>query len=70
MKRVHPALPAGRRLCIPAIGVALSTLCLQAFAHPGHAVDSLEALHWHASDLFGLAIVIGLGVGALWLSRR
>ena len=40
---------------------------LPAHAHPGHAAD---ALHWHASDLFGLAIVIALGVGALWLARR
>lgn len=63
MKLLRPTLTA-------AAPVALSGISLSALAHPGHAAHAAEAFHWHASDLFGLAIVIGLGLGALWLARR
>ncbi len=38
-----------------------------AAAHEGHGLDNP---HWHASDLFGLLLVVALAAGALWWRGR
>ena len=35
-----------------------------------HEEGGLASIHWHASDLLGLAVVGVLCLGALWLARR
>ena len=38
-----------------------------AAAHEGHG---LAGAHWHASDLFGLALALAAGVGMVWWRGR
>lgn len=37
-------------------------------AHEGHGLPG--ASHWHASDVLGLLLAAGVGVGLWWFSRR
>jgi hypothetical protein len=37
---------------------------LPAWAHEGHGMPGLT--HWHASDVLGFAIIIGLIAAAIW----
>ena len=54
--------PAQRSIAMALTLMALSGLAL---AHEGHG---MEGSHWHATDLLGL--LVGLGVAALtWRSR-
>jgi hypothetical protein len=39
-----------------------------AWGHEGHGMP--DASHWHASDTFGLALVVALAALALWWSAR
>ncbi|WP_161799012.1 hypothetical protein [Caenimonas sp. SL110] len=39
-----------------------------AFAHSGHGAHA--ALHWHATDTFGLLVVGSLAAAAVWLARK
>jgi hypothetical protein len=39
-----------------------------AWAHDGHGMPT--QIHWHATDVLGLAIAIGLAAAAIWLSGR
>jgi hypothetical protein len=48
------------------LAIAASALHAAAWAHPGHGIDGPG--HWHATDLWGLAIAAS---AAAWLwSRR
>lgn len=50
--------------------LALSLALLHAglaAAHEGHGPSNP---HWHASDLFGVALVVGLIAVALWKRRK
>ena len=38
-----------------------------AAAHDGHG---LAGAHWHASDLFGLALALAAGAGMVWWRGR
>jgi hypothetical protein len=38
-----------------------------AAAHEGHGVSGA---HWHASDLFGLALALAAGAGMVWWRGR
>jgi hypothetical protein len=38
-----------------------------AAAHEGHG---FSGAHWHASDLFGPAVLLAVGGAALWWGRR
>ncbi len=38
-----------------------------ACAHEGHG---LAGAHWHASDLFGLALALAAGAGMVWWRGR
>jgi hypothetical protein len=56
-----------RRL-LPALLVTL--LNLQpglAAAHEGHGLPNP---HWHASDLFGIALVVGVLAAAFWSRKK
>ncbi len=37
-------------------------------AHPGHGMPG--NFHWHATDAFGLALVVAAAAGAWWWVRR
>ena len=39
----------------------------EAWAHSGHGMPG--EMHWHATDVAGLAVVIGGALIAWWLSR-
>ena len=39
-----------------------------ALAHEGHGLPGLS--HWHASDVFGLVMVVAAAAGLWWFSRR
>jgi hypothetical protein len=39
-----------------------------AWAHDGHGLPG--AGHWHATDAFGLALIVALAALALWWSAR
>jgi len=56
-----------RRTALPLGLLAGFPVALPARAHPGHGEG---LLHAHASDVFGLVIVLALAVVALWLGRR
>ena len=59
---LHACKPAQRSIAMALTLMALSGLAL---AHEGHG---MEGSHWHATDLLGL--LVGLGVAALtWRSR-
>ncbi len=47
--------------------LALAGAALQVLAHGGHG--GTEPSHWHASDLWGLAVA-ALAAAALWAARR
>lgn len=50
--------------------LALATALMHAglaAAHEGHGLDNP---HWHASDLFGIALVVGIAALALWARRK
>ncbi|MFC5496945.1 hypothetical protein ACFPOE_05315 [Caenimonas terrae] len=51
---------------IPA-GAALLAACASALAHDA---GGWAAIHWHASDVLGVAVVSSLCVAAVWLARR
>ena len=38
-----------------------------AAAHEGHGPANP---HWHASDLFGIALLVAVAAGVFWFSRR
>jgi hypothetical protein len=38
-----------------------------AWAHDGHAMPT--EFHWHATDVLGLAVVLGLAALAIWFTR-
>ncbi len=46
---------------------ALALTTQLAAAHAGHA---LADPHWHASDLFGPALMLGCAAAAFWLWRK
>jgi hypothetical protein len=46
----------------------ISTAAHHAWAHGGHGMAA--AIHWHASDFAGLAVVVAGAMLALWLSRN
>jgi hypothetical protein len=39
-----------------------------AMAHEGHGLPGTS--HWHASDVFGLVLVVAAVAGLWWFSRR
>ncbi|AMO22362.1 hypothetical protein GCM10027034_27020 [Ramlibacter solisilvae] len=39
-----------------------------AWAHDGHGMPT--ASHWHATDVLGLILVLGMAAVAIWLSGR
>jgi hypothetical protein len=45
-----------------------SAAALPALAHQGHGMPGVS--HWHATDTWGLAVVIGLAALAIWFSRK
>jgi hypothetical protein len=47
--------------------LVLVSSCKIAAAHGGHG---LSGAHWHASDLFGPALLLALAGAALWWNRR
>jgi hypothetical protein len=55
--------PMNRRLIAAALLLASSC----AAAHEGHG---LAGAHWHASDLFGLALALAAGAGMVWWRGR
>jgi hypothetical protein len=53
--------------CSLLVGAALAGLTsLPAVAH----VTGVESPHWHAGDVWGVLVVIGLTAVAAWLDRR
>jgi len=58
-----PRKPA-MRITTAAVLLATATL---AHAHEGHGPANP---HWHASDLFGIALIVAVAAGLLWFSRR
>jgi hypothetical protein len=38
-----------------------------AWAHEGHGMPT--QVHWHATDVLGLAVVLGLAALAIWFTR-
>ncbi|MFY8088694.1 MAG: hypothetical protein ACOVOG_15845 [Rubrivivax sp.] len=52
-----------------AAGALALTLAVPAHAHPGHGE---EGSHWHATDLFGFALMLAVAVGAMawWRGRK
>ena len=53
-----------RHLALP---VALTLHAGLAAAHEGHGLPNP---HWHASDLFGIALVVGVLAVALWRRKK
>jgi hypothetical protein len=47
--------------------LALIAACTAASAHEGHGQ---HGSHWHASDVFGFALLIGLAALAVWWRGR
>jgi hypothetical protein len=49
-----------------ASGIALLGATAGALAHEGHG---MSGPHWHATDVWGFAVLAGLVAVAVWLSR-
>lgn len=45
----------------------LFATAVAARAHEGHGPANP---HWHASDLFGIALIVAVAAGLFWFSRR
>jgi hypothetical protein len=45
----------------------IAGLPLAALAHEGHG---MEGSHWHATDLWGFAVLLALAAAALWWHGR
>jgi hypothetical protein len=54
------------RLSIRLVAVLAGATALPALAH----VTSAATPHWHAGDVWGVLVVIGLTAAAAWLDRR
>ena len=54
------------RFAKPLAAAAALLASTGAWAHGGHG---LPGAHWHATDSAGFAVVLGLAVLAVWLSR-
>ena len=59
---------ARRSFVPPLLTVAALAVSPAAWAHSGHGLG--DGTHWHATDAWGLALVLALGAAALWLGRR
>jgi len=49
------------------LGALFLGLPLAALAHEGHGMDGS---HWHATDLWGFAVVLALAAAAVWWRGR
>ena len=47
-----------------------SALALVSGLAPAHVGHSFAHPHWHASELFGLALMLGCAAAAFWLWRK
>ena len=59
----RPEIPMNKLLTAS----ALALVSWLASAHVGHG---FAHLHWHASELFGLALMLGCAAAAFWLWRK
>ena len=60
------AVPAGGKssCLLPAV------LLFSAPLARAHDIGGWSAIHWHGSDVLGVALVTALSIGALWLALR
>lgn len=50
--------------------VSTTVLSFIAPAVSAHDLGGWSAIHWHGSDVIGVALLTALSVGALWLAHR
>ncbi|MCI1192393.1 hypothetical protein MOJ79_11115 [Calidifontimicrobium sp. SYSU G02091] len=50
------------------IGATAALAGWPALAHEGHGLPGVS--HWHASDVFGVALAVAVLAGLWWFGRR